>query len=880
MNYKINKNKIIFLLKWHERADGDLLSDMYVFNPKEKLVRSDAELRGRIWWGFEKEKLRPFRFEKFQKNTSYFQDLDEAIQLLKKASAIAVPPDDLPPCLPEFMEFISKFKIKTPKKIAICPNCFLERKKLTIIKSNEYYKSYQEQVCKHCAEKEVRESYQKKGLEITKFTRAYYLKKLNATKNVKDSVSVLDTGSGIFGLEGSFFDLVEADEKSDSILVNRFLTAHPEIKEIKKSWVKFWASIGINKFLPVQQKALEADLLRYQDQLIVAGTSSGKTLVGEIAGLNNLKNRKSKFVFLVPLVALCNQKYQKFDKDYSKIGYKVGIRVGVSRIQLGGNKKTKMNTSLKHSDIIVGTYEAFDWVLRSGRHSEIGKLGVIVIDELQLLGDRDRGQQLDGLIARIRLLFPKCQIIGLSATIGNPEELARDLGLRLIQYEERPVPVERHLVITEKPIEKEKIIARLVKEDSKKKSPSGYFGKSLVFTNTRRQSQHLSTFLDSTGISSNYYHAGLTYPVRKRIEENFLKGRYDVIVTTSALGAGVDFPVSQVIFENPGMGARWLTVAEFYQMLGRAGRFGYHNLGKAYLMVANKAKIHSGMNYSEEQVGFSLLTQEIEKIDLEIIEDLEFDQVLSFISAVKLANVELITNYYNKLYYTTEQLESILSSLFKKGLIIKKGNNYLITKLGRSLSSSFLTPNIGYKYAKELLKDDFQKIAIRMNYFENIYLSPEAHGELEQTTKAKMSTRLFNDGIVDAIITGSTKGKWTKSFSNKVKIWLDTLFSCGCRSIPYCNHPATKISEILRDYRINGLNPNQISNQIKIEYNLTAYPGDVYSWLDSHIHSLEAVKRIASVMEKDEIVNKSTLLINKMFKTSKAKKNKNKSKPK
>ena len=57
------------------------------------------------------------------------------------------------------------------------------------------------------------------------------------------------------------------------------------------------------------------------------------------------------------------------------------------------------------------------------------------------------------------------------------------------------------------------------------------------------------------------------------------------MVTTAALAAGVDFPASQVVFESLAMGIKWLNVHEFNQMLGRAGRPGYHDLGLVYILA-------------------------------------------------------------------------------------------------------------------------------------------------------------------------------------------------------------------------------------------------------------------------------------------------------
>lgn len=66
--------------------------------------------------------------------------------------------------------------------------------------------------------------------------------------------------------------------------------------------------------------------------LVVSATASGKTLVGELAGIPKALNGK-KFIFLTPLVALANQKYRDFKKKYEPLGLKVSIKVGMNRVK-------------------------------------------------------------------------------------------------------------------------------------------------------------------------------------------------------------------------------------------------------------------------------------------------------------------------------------------------------------------------------------------------------------------------------------------------------------------------------------------------------------------------------------------------------------------
>ena len=91
-----------------------------------------------------------------------------------------------------------------------------------------------------------------------------------------------------------------------------------------------------------------------------------------------------------------------------------------------------------------------------------------------MLEDPERGHRLDGMIARLKYLAPKAQFLYLSATIGSPKVLAKKLGAALVQYDERPVALERYLIFTPK---KEKIGAIT---DLQKKNTSKFHQKDIT----------------------------------------------------------------------------------------------------------------------------------------------------------------------------------------------------------------------------------------------------------------------------------------------------------------------------------------------------------------------------------------------------------------
>ena len=852
--------KILFFLNWKRDPDGDYQSKLFVFKFTDKLSHSLPEKKYNVWWYYEKGKLRPFRLEQFKGNMSTYMQAEKLISLLSSAKLIAVPSTELPPEIGNFLEFLNFAKATKPKKVSICMLCYQENRKITTLTSKTQYDYYSKSVCKLCAQKEVNGDYQKKGYKNTTELRQFSKIQLEKTRSIEKAVAVInDNLSTSKSGTNTLFDVIPADNEMKGVPLRKFLKDRKQLEIFGETIIQLWKKFKITQFLPVQQLAIKSGLFEFRDQLIVAGTSSGKTFVGELAGLNAMKNRKTKFVFLTPLVALTNQKYTYFKRLYGTIGYRVGIRVGVTKLNLDEQINLENPRNFKNSDIIVGTYEAFDWILRSGTATNIGEIGVVVVDEVQLIGDQERGQQLDGMLVRIRTLFPRCQIICLSATIGNLHEVADLFKLTLIHYERRPIPLERHLVLAETVKEKEQKLVEIIQKEIEQENTA--FKKSLVFTNTRKRCQVLASLFRVAGFKATYYHAGLTYWERKKIETQFEKGNYDVITTTAALGAGVNFPVSQVIIETPSMGARWLKVSEFYQMIGRAGRFGFHKLGKAYLLSMKNYKIHTQMEKSEDQIGFWLLTAQIEDLDLNIEFDSEADQLLAKISAQSPCNHESLEEYYNALYYTTNKFSDMQKILTKAKMAVTKENKWFITALGRACATSFISPIAGYKIATQLLTTTVENLSISMNSFENIYLSNKAHAEVESITKAKMSSRFLNDGVVETIFSGQFRGKWKFQFANMIKKWLKSIFDCSCKESPYCNHPAQKISKIILNYRRKGASPVEISTQLTSEYELFAYPGDLYTWLESFVYSLEAIKRLSSALGKDKTHSESSKLI-------------------
>ena len=94
-----------------------------------------------------------------------------------------------------------------------------------------------------------------------------------------------------------------------------------------------------------------------KDLLVVAATASGKTFIGEMAGIKNYLEGRGRMLFLVPLVALANQKYERFTERYGKFA-RTGLLTGTSRLNLPETRK--VGDRNPQAPVIVGTYEGVD----------------------------------------------------------------------------------------------------------------------------------------------------------------------------------------------------------------------------------------------------------------------------------------------------------------------------------------------------------------------------------------------------------------------------------------------------------------------------------------------------------------------------------------
>ena len=188
----------------------------------------------------------------------------------------------------------------------------------------------------------------------------------------------------------------------------------------------------IKELRPAQEKSIKQGLLHGKNLLVCTPTASGKTLIAELAMLKSIVEGRGKSIYIVPLKALASEKFRDFKKRYDKVA-KIALSIG---------DIDSADPYIADYDLIIVTSEKMDSLIR--HHAPwLSNIATIVIDEIHLLNDTERGPTLEVLLTILKELLKNAQIIGLSATIGNAEELAEWLNAGLVVDDWRPVKLHK-----------------------------------------------------------------------------------------------------------------------------------------------------------------------------------------------------------------------------------------------------------------------------------------------------------------------------------------------------------------------------------------------------------------------------------------------------
>ncbi len=398
----------------------------------------------------------------------------------------------------------------------------------------------------------------------------------------------------------------------------------------------------VSELMPWQKDCIHtlSPIIRtsWENVVIRAPTGAGKSLVSDLLVLYHLTARKprSKALYVVPYVSLLSEKYTKLTELFEPLGLAV--------VSLSGNKSYRLQD---RADVLVCTIEkANQLVYLMLEERKMDMISVVVVDEVQFVGDEQRGALLEILLAKLLFRQSCCsgvadvpvpeefRIIAISATIDNFADFAAWMRAKAFVCEQASLRIDEYIkagsrvydgegklreIVKEAARDKRKVVALLERELVK--------GPVLLFASSKALCEelaaHLTAFLrvenhkksevrkivDETPMEERKHytnrldwllkgvachHAGMVAEERLLIERLYREGNVTVLVCTSTLAAGVNLPATTVMILGLTQGLAHISSSTYKQMRGRAGRMTKALHGQCFLLC-REAELQSAL---------------------------------------------------------------------------------------------------------------------------------------------------------------------------------------------------------------------------------------------------------------------------------------------
>lgn len=501
--------------------------------------------------------------------------------------------------------------------------------------------------------------------------------------------------------------------------------------DIEEIFAEYLKTSGITKLYEHQKEAIGL-LKDGKSVLLSTPTTSGKSLVAYYGILNNWA-RKMRSMYIVPLKALAEEKGREL-KHFEKYGLKVKVSTGDYE-ETGG--------FIRHNDVIVTTSEKADSLLRNSPDA-FNDFGFIVIDEIHTLGSEGRGDTLEILITKFLHIFHDLQLMAMSATVGNYEEIGKWINATVVKSDFRPVPLRRYIIagneIYNEDGEHEGSITSL-EEFIDETVRDG--GQTIIFESTRKSTEldakkytkkyiypidnfqsDLSNIGDLPGANElldmikngvAYHHAGIVTEVRNLIEKLFLERKIKVLFATTTLAAGINLPARTVIiksiFRYDGLMNDTIPNMEIQQMLGRAGRSRFDKMGYGYIVVS---KYNLRMAYDRYIMG------PVENVNSMITRDNLKKHILGVIASGIAKDRKEIKDFFSKTFFATNNQD--IESLVSPGVdylieydFVKENRGFRTTPFGKRTSELYIEPESAVILRNSLDMEDIMELLLRIS---------------------------------------------------------------------------------------------------------------------------------------------------------------------
>lgn len=357
------------------------------------------------------------------------------------------------------------------------------------------------------------------------------------------------------------------------------------------------ADRGFDEFSEVQERAIPK-VLAGEHLLLIAPTGTGKTESAMIPVFNQMltagagNGKGFTTLYITPLRSLNRDILKRMEWWCDRLGFTVGVRHGDT------TQGERRKQALSPPDLLVTTPETLQAIYMGSRLREhLKQVRFVILDEIHDLAGTKRGAQMSIALERLVRYAGEFQRIGLSATVGNPEEVAGFMAGRR-QFTIVEVPVTKHIAITvELTGDRFEDQVSLIRNLIKKGPPT------LIFVNTRATAESLGLALIKDG-GIDVHHGSLSREVRIEAEERFKRGDIRALICTSSMELGIDIgQVDHVIqFGSP------REVSRLVQRVGRAG----HQIGR----ISRGTIIASGFDDLAESLVITrrALAGEVEEI--------------------------------------------------------------------------------------------------------------------------------------------------------------------------------------------------------------------------------------------------------------------------
>ena len=223
-------------------------------------------------------------------------------------------------------------------------------------------------------------------------------------------------------------------------------------------------------------------------------------------------------------------------------------------------------------------------------------------------------------------------------------------------------------------------------------------------------------------------------------------------MTTAALAAGVDFPASQVIFESLAMGVDWISVQDFLQMSGRAGRPDYHDRGIVVLMPVPGKSYSGSQSDTEEEVAIKLLQGEMLSAGVQYGEAEQLEEVLASVAVT--SSVQDLRKIHNMMFGNYD-LERLIQRLQNYRFLERKGNRITLTRFGKIVATHFLSVSKAFLIRDAVLEENKPlQIVTNLEFFDAAYF--KYANQIGSSLHVNMPSRVFQGATLDIIFDGES----------------------------------------------------------------------------------------------------------------------------